>query len=57
MGRTIRVNMANDKPSRQRPEGVTTVFVGNLSYDTVEDTVIKTFEQFGGIKQARMAYD
>jgi nucleolin len=42
-----------DRPPSEKPEGCTTVFIGNLSYDITEDQVYEFFSDCGNIKQVR----
>jgi nucleolin len=45
------------KPQTERDPDSTTVFVGNLSYNTTEDSVTQIFESCGKIKGVRLAKD
>ena len=58
MGRTVRINLSSQKPERFAPkvEG-TTLFVGNLSYNTTEEGLYDFFLGCGNIKTIRLAKD
>jgi nucleolin len=43
-GRNIRVNLDSDKPTTSRPAGSNTLFIGNLSFNTDEETLMSYFE-------------
>jgi nucleolin len=42
-----------NRPPSEKPEGCTTCFIGNLSYDITEDQVYEFFSDCGNIKQVR----
>eukprot|EP01080_Neovahlkampfia_damariscottae_P003932 gene3932-7142_t len=48
MDQALRVNMASDKGDNL------SIFVGNLSFDTTEDTLQSTFEKFGKVTKVYM---
>jgi len=48
---------AGGRELSERPEGCTTVFVGNLSYHTDESSLQAAFEDCGEVVSARVAYD
>jgi len=43
----------SNRPPSEKPEGCTTVFIGNLSYDITEDQVYEFFGDCGDIKEVR----
>jgi len=46
MGRTLKVNLANEKPPAARPDGgCNTVFVGNINFESTEDTPRRKLRQ------------
>uniref|UniRef100_K3WDJ4 Uncharacterized protein n=1 Tax=Globisporangium ultimum (strain ATCC 200006 / CBS 805.95 / DAOM BR144) TaxID=431595 RepID=K3WDJ4_GLOUD len=50
--------MISNKPPKvigPRPEGCTTIYVGNLAYDITEDVLRKVFEKCGTVKAIRFA--
>ncbi|KAF1332728.1 Rna binding protein, partial [Globisporangium splendens] len=50
--------MTSNKPTKvigPRPEGCTTIYVGNLAYDITEDVLRKVFEKCGTVKAIRFA--
>jgi nucleolin len=56
MGRTLKVNLANEKPPAARPDGgCNTVFVGNISFESTEDTIANFFSKCGAVAQVRLA--
>jgi len=56
MGRTLKVNLANEKPPAARPDGgCNTVFVGNISFESTEDTIANFFSKCGTVAQVRLA--
>ncbi len=65
MGRWIKVKEADGKDgkgagtprSKEKPEGCTTVFVGNLAFEIDEDTLRETFSDCGEITNVRFATD
>lgn len=60
-GRYVTVKESKAKASatswtpRPRPDGCRTVFVKNLPYDTLSETLRRTFEKFGKISDVRLA--
>jgi nucleolin len=70
-GRELKVDRANDRPAaseraprennapRQSGEAATdgNVFLGNLSFNSTEDSIWAALEQFGTVKAVRIVYD
>jgi len=67
-GRALKIEKSTPKESRapretgntprgEKDPNSTTVFVGNLSYNTTEDAVRSLFETCGKVKDVRIAYD
>merc|ERR1719330_2281705 len=62
-GRWLNIKYSTPKPINapreptQKPEGCTTVFVGNLSWQIDEDTLKEAFADCGEISQIRFAED
>ena len=58
MGRTVRINLSSQKPDRLVPrvEGAT-LFMGNLSYHTTEQSIYDFFLGCGNIKNVRIGKD
>jgi nucleolin len=59
MGRSVRVNMAGDKPPPRTPGEAAgpTIFVKNLSYTVTEEAIQGFFSGCGGLKQVRISKD
>jgi len=69
MDRYIKVKVSNPRPAKggggggatrglsEKPEGCTTVFVGNLSWNADDNSLQEAFSECGEISSVRIAYD
>lgn len=58
MGRSLRINFSGEKPGGSSGDDTsTTLFVGNISFNTTRESLERHFSKCGPIKAVRVAFN